>query len=392
MLNDLRGIISGFCSVPKRRLDVVAGYIFFLTLIAKRHSFRAAADVTGLDESRFCALVNDPEAPDLSRKVLNRAFRRRLQHVKRRRLAFIIDATLKGRRSRHVENVRKYHNGSGFSLGHKFVNFTFLDGDEVLPIETVPVLTRQYAREINQRHRSEIEIVTEWLEELGNGALFSAAELKGAIFLLDSGYDAKCIQRAISALGAHFVVALKSSRSVNGKQVREMFRCTRRWLAWESIRLHVGSGSRKSRRNYSIRTATKVNLKGFGPVTVVCSKAMSRKGKPRKFLCTSDPAMAGRDVVEQYARRWRIEMWHKEMKQNYGYIDCHSARFTAMESHVNFSLAAYLLGTESGRAQLRLEEYMRIRELEMVNLELTKFGGAPRLKALVSAALARIAA
>lgn len=85
-------------------------------------------------------------------------------------------------------------------------------------------------------------------------------------------------------------------------------------------------------------------------------------------------------------------MWHKEMKQNYGFIDCHSNRFTAVEAHVNFSLTAYLLSKESGREQMRVEEYMRIRELEAVKVELTKFGGAPRLKAFVSAALARIAA
>ena len=133
-------------------------------------------------------------------------------------------------------------------------------------------------------------------------------------------------------------------------------------------------------------------MKGFGPVTVVCSKAMSRKGKPRKFLCTNNSEMAGREVVEWYAKRWKIEIWHKEMKQNYGFIDCHSSRFTANEAHVNFALTAYLLSKAAGREQLRLEEYMRLKELEAVRLELTKFGGVPRLKTLVSAALAKIAA
>lgn len=393
MLNDLMRTISEFSCVEKRRVAVVSGYIFFLSLIVKRHSYRAAGDVTGIHESRFCALLNDPETPEMSRQILNRAARRRLKRIKRRgKITFIIDATIKGRRSRHVENTRKHHNGSGFSLGHKFVNFTVFEGDEVLPLASIPTFTKKYARENKIKYRTEIEIVTEWIENLAKEELFSAAELRSAIFLLDSGYDAKCIQKAIRALGADFVMALKSSRSINGAKVKELFRRTRRWLSWESIRLHVGSGKNKSRRNYSIRTAAKVNMKGFGLVTVVCSKAISRKGKPTKFLCTSQLTMTGREVVEWYAKRWKIEIWHKEMKQNYGFIDCQSSRFTAVESHVNFCLTAYLLQRESGKEQLRIEEFVRIQELESMKMELTKYGGVPRLKARIYAALAGIAA
>lgn len=394
MLNEVAEMLSALNVIPKRLFGVVHRYIFFLGLVMKRHDFRVASNLMGLHESRFSSLLNDPHTPELSRDLLNRVVRRRLKRIKRinGRLVFIIDATILGRRGKKVENVRRYHTGSGLSKGHKFVNFVVLDGDMVVPLASIPVLTKKYARETNLKYRSEPDIVVEWVELLREKGPFSAEDLRQSVFLLDSGYDAKKIQHVIKGIGADFVMALKSSRIINGKQVKELFRATRRWLAWESIRLHVGSGNKKSRRTYSIRTAREANMKGFGLVHVVCSKAIGRKGKPQKFLATSDLEMTGRQIVQWYTLRWRIETWHREMKQNFGFIDCRAARFTAIESHVNFSLVAYLAQKETGREQMRIEQFVRQKELQEIRIELTRFGSGPRLKTRVDAALQAIAA
>lgn len=394
MLNEVSEILSALDVIPKRLFGVVHRYVFFLGLVMKRHDLRVASNLTGLHESRFSNLLNAPRTPELSRDLLNRATRRHLRRIKRieGRLVFIIDATILGRRGKKVENVRRYHTGNGLAKGHKFVNFVVLDGDVVVPIASVPVLTKKYARESRLKYRSEIDIVVDWIKSLREKELFSAEGLSSAVFLLDSGYDAKKIQRAIMEIGADFVMALKSSRTINGKRVKELFRTTRRWLSWESIRLHVGSGNKRSRRTYSVRTAREANMKGFGLVHVVCSKAIGRKGKPQKFLVTSDLEMTGREIVQWYTRRWRIEMWHRAMKQNFGFIDCRSARFTAIESHVNFSLVAYLMQKEIGREQMRIEEFVRQKELQEIKVELTKFGSGSRLRTRVAAALQAMAA
>lgn len=122
----------------------------------------------------------------------------------------------------------------------------------------------------------------------------------------------------------------------------------------------------------------------FGEPNVVL-KAIGRKRKPLKYLVTSELKMAGRDIVLWYSKRWLIETWHREMKQNFGFIDCHSSRFTAVESHVNFALTAFLLQKESGKSQMRIEEYMHQKALIKINHELNRFGSKLRLKSLVSA-------
>ena len=394
MLNEMSEILSGLGIIPKRLLNVVSAYVGFLTLIMKKHTLAQVGLLSGLDESRFCAMLNHSNVTEMSSQLFSRLMRRRVRRLKRvdGRIVIIIDATIVGRKSRHVENVGRYHSGSVFVWGHKFINFAILDGDRLVPLESIPVLTKKYAREHGRKRLTEISIVENWIRQLSERALLSTADLASAIFLLDAGYDAKRIQSAIQGIGANFVMALKSSRTINGKQVAQLFRSTRRWLKNSPIRINSGSGGKGSRRNYSVRTAREANLKGFGLVTVICSKAIDRKGKPQKFLATSDLKLTAREIVKWYTLRWKIESWHREMKQNFGFIDCKSKRFTAIIAHVNFSLTAFLLQKESGKAQMRIEEYVRREELQTIKVELTKIGSVPRLRTRIQAALQAIAA
>jgi hypothetical protein len=339
--------------------------------------------------------MNDPETVILSRDIFNRALRRLLKKLAKKkngRIVIIIDATIKRRRSKEVENVARYHHGSGTVLGTKFINFTLYAPQGVVPLETIPLYTKKYCREQKRRYRTENEIVRQWILSLEEKQLLTKEQLKSAVFLLDAGYDDKDIQKAIKKICADFVVALKKSRSVAGKQVAELFRCNRRWFPSQSIRLTVGSGGKGSRRRYSVRTATNVILKGVGPVTVVCSKAQSRANKPLKYLATSDLTMTGRQIVEWYSLRWAIETWHRKMKQNYGFIDCHSTRFSAIEAHVNFSLTAYVLQQEQKREQIPVEDYVCLNEMNRLKKELSKIGAFARVKTLLDAVTTRLAA
>lgn len=394
MLNNLRTILAEVSNFPKRQMPVISEYIQFLTLRTKRHSFKGAGEASGLHESRFCSLLNEPETLDLSLKILNRATRRRLKKLKPvdGRYTIIIDATIKGRRGKKVENIRKYHSGNSFVTGHKFINFIILTPSGPIPLASVPAHTHQYCRDNNIDYRTENEIVEDLVFQFQESGILSKTQLKKAVFLLDSGYDTKKIQQAIREIGSNFVSALKSNRTIQGKQVREYFCDKRRWLPWKPIRLQIGNGGKKSRRKYSIRTATQVNLKGFGSVTVVCSKALSRARKPTKYLAASDPKMTGRQIVEWYSRRWAIELWHKEIKQHYGFGDCHSARFSAIAAHVNFTLTAYLLQKETGREQMGIEKYILFKELKEIKKDLSQFGSITRIKNRVYQVIQDIAA
>ena len=111
MRNDRFCKLSLAGAIPKRLFDVVSGYVESLTLINKKRTFQAAARMAGLDESRVCAMMNDPKTSELSKNVLSRAARRRLRRARRLdgRLVFIVDATIVRRRSSRAENAAKHH-------------------------------------------------------------------------------------------------------------------------------------------------------------------------------------------------------------------------------------------------------------------------------------------
>jgi Transposase DDE domain len=102
---------------------------------------------------------------------------------------------------------------------------------------------------------------------------------------------------------------------------------------------------------------------------------------------TSDSKLTGRQIVGWYAKRWAIETWHRDMKQNYGFIDCKCARFSAIEAHVNLSLTAFLLVKEKSTKQKTVADVVKLRELKAIAIELTKFGGIKKVKTLTRAAI-----
>lgn len=389
MLSQTRISLSKFGVIPKRSLNVISGYVASLTLIAKKHTFVATAKIAGVDESRVCAMMNAEATPEMSMRLADRAARRRIARLPSGvAIKLIIDATII-KRSRRVENAGRWHSGSGLVWGHKFVNFVLVAGDEVIPLASLPCLTKKYAKARGQKYRTEIEIVRDWVEALHKSNLFAQARLRSLIFLLDCGYDAKPIQQMIHAIGANWVMAIKSSRSVDGGRAADFFKARKARI--ETIRLSAGSGGKRSRREYSVQTSV-ANLKGFGSIVIVRSKATFRKGKPEKILAASDPKMNARDVVRLYAERWLIETWHREVKQNFGFGDCKSSRFTSLESHINFCLTAYAVAKERGRGPVRKEDYEVKAALIAIRSEATRFGSAKRVREAIATALNDIAA
>jgi len=391
MPRDFISLVAGFSVIPKRLFSVVCGYVFFLSLRHRRHSLRCAARLVGCDESRFSALLSRFDIVALVRELFVAVLRRLLEQSSTgERPVFIIDTTFQQRQSQSLENVHRYFTGTRFVTAHKFINIVLLTAQGPIPVDCIAVYTKKYCRKYAIPYHSEYELAALWIESLAQSALFSAEFLRRSIFLLDAGFDTRRIQRTIRVLGAHFVVALKSLRVISGKNVAEYFR-RHRHLAWHTIRLESGSGRKKHRRKYSVRTATNVELRGVGPATVVWSKAHGHAKKP-KYLAASDASMSTREIIQYYARRWDIELWHRDMKQNYGYGDCHCRKFAAVEAHVTLSLTAYALRRLCAHPAPTLDDHLRRQDLLRLRPETSRYGGAKRLKNLIDAGLRQLAA
>ncbi len=392
--------VSCFEFVPKRLRGVLAQYLFFLSLEIKKHSLRSAGKLMTRDESRFCALINGSGRKELAGNCLNRASRRWIERLRRRnkifidgRIVIVIDSTLMGRKGKKIENRGKFNHGKGTVRGHKFVNFVLITEGRVIPLSSLPVYSEEYCDEYQLTHRTEAEIAEQWIKDLPKIGLFSKEELATVLFLMDSGYDVKAIQKAILGIDTHFVVALKSTRTVEGKQVSNYFR-RHRHIPWESIRLSIGSGGKTHRRDFSIRHTREAHLKGVGEVTVVCSEKRRWSRRTRKFLAASDPSLTARQIVQWYTRRWAIETWHREIKQSFGFGDCRASRFSAIEAHVNFALTAYCLHYDQSEGTLPKKmpahAFVALTQLKKLNNILGQIGGTARAKNQIYQAFAEI--
>ena len=244
MFNELIKILSDFGVVSSRNLPVTCHYITACMLEMKKHSFEAIAKLSDCHPSRFSVLLNAPETLSISKELFDRTLRRKLKRVfsKNPRVRIIIDATFVKRKGKKVENSKTYHSGSGYVKGHKLLNIVLVQGEKVVPLATIPLYSKEYCEKKNIEHRTELDVVVEWLEQLKSSPLFEGLNLTKTHFLMDSGYDVKRIEKSIANLGAYFVVALKTSRIIKDRKVTEYFKSHKKGHKAKTIRF-IGSGA-----------------------------------------------------------------------------------------------------------------------------------------------------
>ncbi|SMF84127.1 transposase, partial [Pseudobacteriovorax antillogorgiicola] len=285
--------------------------------------------------------------------------------------------------------------GNKYFEGHQFTNFVLIVNGDIIPLASVPLYSHYHCKELGIRYQSEIEIVTQWIEMLPESELLTADILSKIYVLLDSGYDAKSIQNAIQDAGLNFIASITCGRNVNGLPVKDYFRRNRH-IPWRTIQMKTGTGIGNRVRKYRARTAKNVHLKGSGEVTVFCSEKRSRTARKtsRKYIVTSDQHLSTRKAVINYAKRWKIEVWHKTMKQFYGYGDCRCKNFRSVEAHINFSLCAYCINSLCDPnlpvAGTTLDQYQACLDWSKAAKVINLFGGREKIKDLAAAEIQKV--
>ena len=313
--------IRRLLKIPTRLQNVVPAYLISLMQDSGRRSLTRAAKLSGLAISQFSRLLSGHK--DLAMENLNRLSRRRLKKLvpKRKNLvtgtpwkvAIIIDATLHERSSRHLENAQRFNHGDGWVIGHQWTNIVLVVNNQTIPLPPLPFLTRRFHKNYKTEHQRILDFLAawDWKTLLPN---VSASEV---VVLMDSGYDNKELEFFIQAQGWDFVVSLKRSRSVHTEtqdfqSVESLFQKTRKVGLWQTVRLDGG----KKRKEFRARILTGF-LKGVPlQVELVCSE---KPNKERLFLACSRKGTALGAISRTYKLRWKIEIFHREVKSYLGF-------------------------------------------------------------------------
>lgn len=381
----------------KRILETLTWYIVSIILPTDKHSQARAAKISGKDNSLFSNLLLG--SLDISKIALNRASRRRLDSLARKRkvliknapwkIAIIIDATLHKRSSRYTQNGQKFNHGSGWVIGHQWTNIGILINDQLVPLPPIAFYTREECKRRKIPYVTEHEKVVKALHSLSlkvtTGIDIPASEV---VVLLDAGYDCKAIQNEILARKWDFISSIKSSRNITSfKQstgwirISSFFKDGRR--PWKTIRVASYCGKKQILRQHRYKQLVGYLKDVRRQVQLVCSKR-SRDSK-MKFLACSNLKVSVKSIIQGYQKRWKIELFHRDIKSFLGLEDAGVRSFDSLHNHVHWVYVAYNLLKDKypessiQTAQAEFERAMRIKEMKLSVQQLSQIKGKEKM-------------
>jgi hypothetical protein len=403
----------------RRRLErICTGYLLFLMVATTKHSLTEAARFSGLHPSLFSKLLHSHARVAITTlenlsKTQARQFAQALQRVKGLpwKIVILIDSTLQHRASLHPENAQTFNHGKGYVIGHQWTNIVLVLGDMLIPLPPIPFYSKRYCQTHALAYHSEHERVVAYLRTLDLEDYIGVYDRREVLVLADSGYDNKKIEKAIADKRWHFIIALRKTRSVKSEARALSTPTSRQWchidtffrrhrrLKWDTMRLATHGNTRK-RMDVRLRH-TSGYLRSVGKVELVCSEWRHRPDGRRKYLACHDLRATARQIVTGYRMRWAVELFHKTVKQHFGFEDVATHGFEAVMSHVHWVYCAYILlhmsppglapGAQSiGEKQRALQQGLAAREERQLLQKLTPIGGVQRYKEELRQALAGI--
>jgi hypothetical protein len=365
-------VIMNYFNLKKwvlNRIDVkglkvtIIPFLLFLMVEIRKHSLQGAEDFSGINRSSFSRLLkNHPELAVYNLKNLSKRqakqFSKVLKYLGKKgglpwKIAILIDSTIQHRSSLHPKNSKRFNHGKGFVIGHQWTNIVLVFNDVLIPLAPIPFYSKKYCQEKKLKYKTEHESVIEYITNLKLDDYIGKHNPEEVIVLADSGYDNNEIEKAIFKKKWKYIIALKKTRGVKSEkqysntpkskewsQVAVFFK-KQRWIKWVTIRILTDS-PKKKRMEFRIRQVTG-HLRNVGRVQLICSEFKMRPKGRQKYLACNDLKATARQILLGYRIRWKIEIFHKEVKMFLGFEDVATKYFESVISHVHWVYCAYLL-------------------------------------------------
>lgn len=398
--------------IGNRQMNICFWYLAFLMLSTRKHTLCEAAKISGLHRAQFSRWLKNH--PDIAVYNLSQLSKRQAKQfrgyasVKRGTfpwsIMILIDSTLHSRSTLHTDNAKKFNHGKGYVIGHQWTNIVLFIHDMIIPFPPIPFYSRRYCRENEIEYKTENESVVQYINQLDLEQYFGPHDPHDVLVLADSGYDDKRIQNAIMRKKWTYVIALKKNRCVKSErrhattplskgwaQVETFFKNHRR-VKWVTVRI-TSSAPNKKRMEFRIRQIM-AYLRYVGKVQLICSEFKKRPKGRRKYLACNDLKAAPRQVLIAYRLRWKIEIFHKEVKMFLGFQEMGAKHFESIMAHVHWVYCAYVLLNALPRSGLSISEKQQYvksiidrREQSRIMQMLTQFKGVERYKSELKTAL-----
>lgn len=245
-----------------------------------------------------------------------------------------IDDTLTHKTGKKIEGVGIYwdHSEKRYVLAHNIVTAEFVSpSGESHPVDFRLYIKADRCKEQAIAFKTKIELAQELVED----ALQRGLEIHGVLF--DNWFGSKEFIKFLRAKGLHWVTRLKSDRNVKIKGTYVAISDFAETLPRESFRrVEIGD------RVYQLFSKA-VDLKGVGHVRVLISYDNEEFSGSPAYFATDQIRWEGTRIIKTYAKRWTIEMFFRDSKQNLGLEDYQLRDLRGIERHWYLIFLAYSL-------------------------------------------------
>lgn len=237
-------------------------------------------------------------------EVQDRYVKKIRHQTKGKPVSLIIDDSISKKTGKKIEEAQyhKDHASKGYVFGHQIVTALVMCMGLLLPL---------FPKLYSKRTQSKIELAKRVIE-------YASSKIKISQVIIDSWYVCNEIIKLCQKKGLTLIGNIKSNRLIQFEEG-----------AWIKLSKYYKSISRKKKAfqtvviddaTYKIHSII-VRLKKVGFVKIAISRQWledkKKWSRPFYIICT-DISKSDICVLREYTKRWSIETFHKDIKQNLG--------------------------------------------------------------------------
>ena len=254
------------------------------------------------------------------------------------------------------------HSQGRFVKGLNFVSLLYQAGDLALPI-AVELIEKTEAVVDPKTQKTKAKCKYTKNEYLRAMLRVAQQQVAYRYLLADSWYASADNLNAVLDLGHDFVMALESSRTV---ALNEAERTQGRFQAVDTL-------------VFPDEQPLRVFLRSVKPAVLVTRHVFTNKDGSQGvlYLVSSDTSLNQTQLAAIYQRRWKVEEYHKSLKQNASMGKSPTKKPDTQANHFFAAILAYskleALKVRHGIGHFRLKAQLYLAGLKAMNQELAQF-------------------
>ena len=305
----------------------VNNYLSGLISLAKKTVRQIS--VSCADETYSSALNRILIDAKFEKELLEEKYLKKIRYLFRGLDIFlIIDDTLVPHNGENIEESQEHfdHTSNSFVKGHQF--FTAI---LYTPYLQMPIFPELYSKNTN----SKISMAEELISKL------ISAKIQIHTTLFDSWYSDKDLINNCLKSSIKVVCAIKSNRKIKRFKKRK----------WEPLSLLIQKVRSQKLKELKIDNKTydiwieKVKLNKLPFMRLVIShERIENKLQTNPFcLISTNPTENAEDIFKTYKKRWKIETFHRDIKQNLGFAKAFFRKKEGIVRHAILVAIAYAI-------------------------------------------------